>query len=119
KFSRTHQKCGREGSRAYPRRILSVKREYTLDGMPVHCRAPCIPTFTPRGKLSSIHLLACFWEMGENRRTWRKPTWTRGEHTKRLHTERHLSSGLNTEATTLAAAPPAVPLCRQLRDVLL
>lgn len=32
----------------------------------------------------SVHLLACFSEVGGNQRTWFKPTQTWGEHGKKL-----------------------------------
>lgn len=56
---------------------------------------------------SPVCLLGCFWEVGENRRTWRKPMQTQGEHVN-LHTDNNLSLELNwgswgCEAATLCA----------------
>lgn len=40
------------------------------------------PFTTKGGSVSSIHQ-TCFWEVGGNRKTWRKPTRTQEEHVKR------------------------------------
>lgn len=62
---------------------LGMNQEYTLDAMPcpsystthTHCLGH------PWGPCKSPGLpSACFWEVGENWRTYRIPTWTRGEH---------------------------------------
>lgn len=42
---------------------------YSLDGMPVHCTQTFTHSFTPLGNFNIvIHLLVCFWKVGEN---WR------------------------------------------------
>lgn len=62
-----------------------MRRGHILNGMPVYHRATCIHTlthwFSPRGSLeqpvhSQVNSRACFWEVGENQRHWRKPTQT-------------------------------------------
>lgn len=52
--------------------------------MPVHHRGPNTHTFTHsfvvRHNLAKIiHLRVCFWEVAQNQRTWRKPTYLWGE----------------------------------------
>lgn len=62
---------------------LGMRQESTLNGMPVHLKAPCtrihLHTFTLGGNLAQLnHQLACIWESGEPE----KPTWTPREHLK-------------------------------------
>lgn len=77
---------------------LGMRWLYTLDRMLVHHKASQKHTsthsFTSMGNIS-IHLLACAWEVGRNRRTWRKPRHTKGEHAKKPHTDSNPSSRLN------------------------
>lgn len=39
----------------------------------------------------TIHPMACFWEIGENLITQRKPKWTQEEHTESPPTHTHCS----------------------------
>ncbi|XP_066506904.1 metal transporter CNNM4 isoform X2 [Hoplias malabaricus] len=82
---------GRGRSRAYLE-SSGARREHTLEGTPVLHRA----TQTHTHSLTHSHLRTllsrqstcnvCFWTVGGNRSTRRKPTRTRGEHTNSSQT---------------------------------
>lgn len=77
------QGCGGPG--AYPGNIKNKVRIFpewntSPSQTIVPWRLTFIYSFTPRGNLEeSLHLLACFWKVGENWRTRRKPTQTQGK----------------------------------------
>lgn len=65
---------------------VGLRQEHTLDRTQVYCTHGFRHIFTPGDKLQcycqSVHLPACFWEVGGNLKTWRKLTGTWDKHAK-------------------------------------